>query len=91
MENDLTWKKIHRMSPMVRSIEHDIRFVKDDKSKVWFCANKIWYRDFKERVIAAAGWESRDPNPEMHTQQAYDIVYRHLYEMLPPCRDCICF
>lgn len=78
------------MSATVRMIEHDIKYEKDDKSKNWYCANRVWYDRYKERVIQAVGWESRDRNPDLHTSDAYDIVYRHLYDLLPPCRNCNC-
>jgi len=32
-----------------------------------------------------------DTPPGLRTTNAYDVVYRHLYEQLPACRKCTCF
>jgi hypothetical protein len=32
-----------------------------------------------------------DTPPELRSAKAYRVVYRHLYEQLPACRNCRCF
>ena len=29
-------------------------------------------------------------NPEIPTQEAWDLAYETIYKALPPCRDCLC-
>lgn len=53
-----------------------------------FCANNVWYEHFKPRLFPLVGWECR--NPEIRTQEAWDLAYETIYEALPPCRDCLC-
>lgn len=93
----ITWAKLVKLEPRLAGVLAEARAVKDDKSKPVFCANAAWYgyganrNGLREKVIRLVGWEAeRKGIPELRTQAAYDVAYHHVYDALPPCRDCIC-
>jgi hypothetical protein len=53
-----------------------------------FCANDVWYRVYKPRLLRLVGWESG--KAELQSMQAYDVAYQTLYDALPACRRCAC-
>ena len=86
----LTWNDLTEREPRLVELLMDIKRVKDDKTKRSFCANRVWYQDFKPRLIEIVGWYSEKDDPMLRTQEAYDIAYDHLYSRLPSCRSCFC-
>lgn len=48
-----------------------------------FCANEAWYARYKPVLLKLAGWLS--DNPATKTEEAYDIAYDFLTELLPEC------
>lgn len=83
------WADFVQREPRLLLLFNDIREIKDDKTKPSFCANFIWYRDFKPRMIKLAGWGCKDE--VLKTCKSYDMVYEKLYNALPNCRNCLCF
>jgi hypothetical protein len=51
-----------------------------------YCANRVWYRRFKWRLLALVGWERPDKHPVLSSTTAYDVAYRTIYDNLPNCR-----
>lgn len=86
----LTWEKIIKAEPRVKSLYQLIGSVRDDPDREWFCANDLWYEYFKPIVHSLVGWGTLDYNPMLMNCRAYDIVYRKCYNRLPPCRNCAC-
>jgi hypothetical protein len=87
----VTWKWLTAEEPALLRLEKDIRAVRDDGGPS-FCANRQWYgrRDdgFKGRVYYLAGFSARNRN--LRTMEAYDVALKHLYALLPDCRNCGC-
>jgi hypothetical protein len=59
--------------------------VEQDGLDTPFCANHLWYRDFKPEVTRLVGW-LRKGHPVLGTSQAYNTAYQTLWEILPDCR-----
>lgn len=93
----ITWDKLVELEPRLTSLLAEAQSIRDDKSKPVFCANSVWYGyhlhdgGLREKVIQLVGWEAqRKGVPELRTQAAYDVAYQHVYDALPPCRNCLC-
>lgn len=84
----LTWKRICELCPLMLRLFEQARAVKDDKRKRRFCANDIWYNQFKPYMVNHVGWHSSIP--ELQSSLAYNITYEKIYEALPDCRNCFC-
>ena len=82
----LTWKRLIKIEPHLLTLYDEAKAV--DGSAEHFCANAVWYERFKPRLFSLVGWECS--NPEIRTQEAWDLAYETIYEALPPCRDCLC-
>ena len=82
----LTWNKLIKSEPQLLALYKEAKAV--DGRAEHFCANNVWYEHFKPRLFPLVGWECR--NPEIRTQEAWDLAYETIYEALPPCRDCLC-
>lgn len=89
-----TWEQLVKAEPALAALEREIKKVKPRGPH--FCANDAWYGrypyypNFRREVIRLVGWERKSGPEFMQTAAAYDVAYRHLYDLLPPCRDCAC-
>jgi hypothetical protein len=72
----------------LKELRDDVAAVEDDGTKPQFCANTIWIRKFKPRLVKLVGVSAQID--ELRTIAAYDLAYRTLYQMLPACRNCLC-
>jgi hypothetical protein len=52
-----------------------------DDSSPNFCANTVWYADFKPCLVLLVGWEARKP-----ILRSPDLAYDVSYALLPDCR-----
>jgi hypothetical protein len=93
----LTWAELATLEPALAQLEREIRAWARTPLGRDFCANARWYgygrfkgMGYRARVVALVGWGSRHPDPRLRTSDAYDTAYRHLYELLPDCRECAC-
>ncbi len=85
----MTWETLVRLEPELRRLEQDILAVRRrSRRRRTFCANSVWYRIFKPRLVNLVGWGAR--NPYLRSSRAYDVAYEHLYALLPDCRGCLC-
>jgi hypothetical protein len=85
MTSPTTWQAIRRLEPALAKLEADIRLhATAHKNGKPYCANDHWYGRFKERLCHLVGFQAR--NPALRTMEAYDLVYRKLYRLLPDCR-----
>jgi hypothetical protein len=55
-----------------------------DGSPPNFCANAVWYGEFKPVLEQLVGWSAR--RPILRSREAYDVAYDTVYELLPDCR-----
>jgi hypothetical protein len=88
--------RISKLEPGLHQLCDQIRRVKDDGTSPSFCANRVWYgagadtrNSFRNRMSQLVGWNAQVAS--LQTREAYDIAYQHLYDRLPPCRNCNCF
>ena len=85
----MTFEELCALEPRLRELYQRAKAVRDDRRKPSFCANSIWYRELKPELCRLVGWEAS--NPALRTSEAYDLGYETIYEVLPPCRNCLCF
>lgn len=88
-ERNKLWREIIKTEPRLARILARAKDVKDDGSAKSFCANRIWYEEFKPELIWLVGFESS--HAALRTTKHYDVAYEKIYEALPACRGCICF
>lgn len=72
-----------RLLELSKSItEHTKRHRKDKK----YCANVYWYRPggFKSQLVQLVGYGAE--TEELKTEEAYDVCYKYLYNLLPDCK-----
>ena len=72
-----------RLLELSKSIaEHTKRHKKDKK----YCANDYWYRPggFKSQLVQLVGYGAE--GEELKTEEAYDVCYEYLYDLLPNCK-----
>jgi hypothetical protein len=93
----LSWAELVEREPALGQLEREMRAFRRTPLGDDFCANARWYgyarfkgMGYRARVVALIGWGSRHSDPALHTSAAYEVAYRHLYELLPDCRDCAC-
>jgi hypothetical protein len=84
----MTLDEMIQLEPGLQELREDVAVVEDDKTSSSFCANRLWIRRFKPRLIELVG--SLAGVEELRTSEAYDVAYRELYQILPPCRNCLC-
>lgn len=83
-----TWQEIIKIEPQLKKLFEESCSIKDDGIKNIFCANKIWYENFKPKLEKLVGWDA--VKQSLRNEDDYDIVYRKIYDVLPPCRNCSC-
>lgn len=81
-----TFEEICQLEPQLEGLAKEIRNLR--ASSPHFCANRVWYGDFENRFDALVGWHAW--NPALRSELAYNITFQHLYNLMPPCRDCTC-
>lgn len=84
----MTFEELCQIEPRLLALYRRAQAVKDDKRKPSFCANRVWYTEFKPELCRLVGWEAE--NPALRTEEAYDLAYDTIYDVLPPCRNCWC-
>jgi hypothetical protein len=83
----MTFEDLQRIDPRLRELAVDICRVKD-AGPYGFCANYVWGREFKPRMVDLVGWDATDPR--LTSSEAYNVAYAYLYDLLPGCRECGC-
>jgi hypothetical protein len=85
----MNWQEIIEREPRLNELLKKAEEIKDDGSGEYFCANEIWYRDFKPQLNKLVGYFTE--NTVLNTSECYDIAYQKIYNVLPGCRNCGCF
>ncbi len=81
------FEKMCIIEPQLQQLYDEMRQV--DGTDKHFCANDVWYRQFKPRLFFLVGYHAE--NRKLSGERHYDIAYQTLYNLLPPCRECCCF
>jgi hypothetical protein len=82
------WSALIEIEPMLGELQQRARNVKDEDGN-HFCANAVWYSEFKPTLVNLAGFEAKDRR--LRSMRAYDLAYGTVYNELPACRNCACF
>lgn len=89
------FKELCEAEPLLQSLLREAKKHRRNKDER-FCANEAWYGyngnfGLKPRLVRLVGFE-RSCGPEfLQTQQAYDVAYQAIYDVLPNCRGgCWC-
>lgn len=85
---DQQWNAIIEIEPMLGELQQRARDVKDEGGS-HFCANTVWYSEFKPTLVSLAGFEAK--NRRLRSMPIYDLAYSKVYNELPACRNCTCF
>ena len=88
----LTWARLARLEPQLAALLAEAQTV-DPGDNSHFCANRVWYREFKPRLLHLVGWgvkDRPDAHPALTTGEAYTLATETIYDALPGCRDCWC-
>ena len=82
----ITWEEITRIEPELQNLLEEAKAVKAENDN--FCANKVWVREFKLRLVKLVGYEAKLKS--LQNKEAYDLAYDKIYKELPDCRNCSC-
>lgn len=83
---DMTWDEMVKIEPTLQSLYE--RAKKTDGSGKHFCANGIFYDEYKPLITSLVGFDARDE--QLGTVECYDRAYQKIWSALPPCKDCLC-
>lgn len=86
-EKQKIWREIVEKEPRMDSLLSKAKAVRDEGGNS-FCANTVWYRDFKPMLVKLIGFDSKQES--LRTMHHYDIGYEIIYDALPNCRNCNC-
>lgn len=85
----ITWERIAQVCPELEQMRKEASAI--DGSHPHFCANDVWFEQFKPRLLRLVGFEALPSHPDwMYGHVAYEIAYRAIYDALPDCQACIC-
>lgn len=89
-----TWDELVEREPRLGALLEEIRAM--PRNDPQFCGVRAWfgpkYRGdgIKARMVQLVGWHAERDDPVLRTDIAYRVVYRSLYDALPPCEDRAC-
>jgi len=86
---NLTFGKLARLQPDLLQILNDALKI-DSSDDPHFCAETIFYRQFKPRLKEFVGFNASTKNELLLSSRAYEIVLQTIHDALPDCRDCGC-
>ena len=88
--DNITWDKLVDAEPRLDLLLHEIEQIEDDRENPSFCANLIWYREYKHQFVKLVGKYAEGNDPILYSHIAYELAYKKLYDSLPDCRNCGC-
>jgi hypothetical protein len=86
---DLTWTALVERQPLLAELAHRCASA-DSGMNEHFCANELWYNQFKPKLLELVGWEADTDDLVLRSHEAYELAYEHCYDLLPRCRTCQC-
>ena len=51
-----TWRQLVEREPLLEELRAQAEAVTDSGADPWFCANGVWYREFKPVLVRLVGW-----------------------------------
>jgi len=86
-----SYEELRGLEPRLEALEAEVRAVRDDGGRGWFCSNFLWLPlNAKLRDLIGVARKDVDPDPILRDSHAYELVYEHLSRLMPPCRSCGC-
>ena len=84
----VSWQRLAAAEPRLAALENGVRAAAlVDRGRRRFCANSVFYRRVKPRLSLLVGWGRREQGPDvLFAYEAYDLAYKHLFDLLPDCR-----
>jgi hypothetical protein len=82
--------RLAELEPGLKALLKKAEQTRDRAFNPSFCANDLWFREFKPQLVLLVGWTARKENPEIQSAAAYDLAYDRIYASLPDCRECGC-
>lgn len=76
----MTIEEVCFLEPAVAGLLDEARNLPPDE---WHCGNHTFYARFKPQIVRLAGWDAM--HPALRTEQAYDLVYKCVYDLMPGC------
>jgi len=90
-ENWITFDDLCALEPELAALAEHARSYRDGPKQSSFCANQVWYYGgLKAKLCSLVGFDSKHPDPRLHTREAYDLAYQTIYYLLPDCCNCGC-
>lgn len=80
----MTFSDCVAIEPRLTQLENDIKAHATRSCDGEYCANVVWYREFKPRMLELVG--DYCENPMMRGADRYMCCYDHLYKLLPNCK-----
>ena len=80
------------MEPRLVELEQEVDAVRDDGQATWFCSNFLWLpvNTRLRLLIGVARVRQPDEDRRLYDSRAYELVFTHLSQRMPPCRGCGC-
>ena len=85
----MNWKQLCQIEPRLVALYNDCK-AETSTDNPNYCANRVWYRQYKPRLVKLVGMEAEITNYDLMGNDAYDMAYRKCYESMPNCRNCSC-
>ncbi len=89
----ITFEELTGLEPELQTLLNEAREI-TARGLPDFCANYIWYKQFKRRLVTLVGWYAKRRILPLTTPAAYDLAHKTIYEALPDCRHesplCLC-
>lgn len=88
----IDFEALCRLEPRLRELEEEVGAVRDGGGS-FFCSNFVWLPlDGDLRALVGVARRGADPSggAVLREGSSYEVAYRHLSSLMPPCRDCGC-
>jgi len=61
-----------------------------EQPRLTYCGNQTWYENYKPLVVRLIGRERKQHHSVLSSSEAYEVAYKHLYELIPACERSSC-
>ena len=86
MKSNITFEQLCELEPRLRELEMETKAIQVGRD---FCASEVWYKPggIKSHLRKLVGYEGcHSKNQMLCSDEAYHVVYQHLWAILPNCR-----
>jgi len=78
-----------KLSPDLREFYGKVQSIRDDGSAPYFCANRVWDGELRDRLDEIVGWNTPEAfDARLRTWQAHNLARHFCFSALPNCRRC---